>query len=147
MKYLLILLFIFQQAFSQKKDKTEDRENLRNARVGMITNRLNLTSEQAPKFWVIFNDYDEEIKEVRFKIRKLTEDAGSLAASDEKITKNINQIFDLKQKEVDIEKEYYNKFRKVISIRQYAELKRTEKAFNQLLIKRLNRKQGGLMEE
>ena len=138
MKKILLLLLLPILAFAQK-NKDERRENIRNAKVGMITNRLNLTTEQAPKFWVMYNDYEREIRDIRQKIKKITEDASSLAASDEKIAKNINQILDLRQEEVNLEREYLDKLKKVISIRQYAELKRTERAFNQLLISRLNK--------
>ncbi len=138
MKKILLLLLLPILVFAQK-NKDERRENIRNAKVGMITNRLNLTTEQAPKFWVIYNDYEREIRDIRQKIKKITEDASSLAASDEKIAKNINQILDLRQEEVNLEREYLDKLKKVISIRQYAELKRTERAFNQLLISRLNK--------
>lgn len=138
MKKILLLLLLPILVFAQK-NKDERRENIRNAKVGMITNRLNLTTEQAPKFWVMYNDYEREIRDIRQKIKKITEDASSLAASDEKIAKNINQILDLRQEEVNLEREYLDKLKKVISIRQYAELKRTERAFNQLLISRLNK--------
>ena len=138
MKKILLLLLLPILVFAQK-NKDERRENIRNAKVGMITNRLNLTIDQAPKFWVIYNDYEQEIRDIRQKVKKITEDASSLAASDEKIAKNINQILDLRQEEVNLEREYLDKLKKIISIRQYAELKRTERAFNQLLISRLNK--------
>ncbi len=138
MKYLLILLAFPILVFAQKP---ESRENIKNAKVGMITNRLNLTAEQAPKFWVVYNEYEKETKSIRQKLKKLTEDTGSLAASDEKISKNVNLMMELRQQEVNLEKDYLERFKKVISIRQYAELKRTEKAFNQLLINKLNRLQ------
>ena len=138
MKKILLLLLLPILVFAQK-NKDEKRENIRNAKVGMITNRLNLTIDQAPKFWVIYNDYEQEIRDIRQKVKKITEDASSLAASDEKIAKNINQILDLRQEEVNLEREYLDKLKKIISIRQYAELKRTERAFNQLLISRLNK--------
>jgi archaellum component FlaC len=138
MKYLFILLLLPIFGFAQK---SENRENIRNAKVGMITNRLDLSTEQAPKFWVVYNEYEKETKAIRQKLKKLTEDTGSLTTTDDKIAKNVNLMLDLRQQEVNVEKDYFEKFKKVISIRQYAELKRTEKAFNQLLINKLNRMQ------
>jgi hypothetical protein len=43
----------------------------------------------------------------------------------------------LRQKEVDLEKEYMNRFLKTISPRQLSELYKTEQEFTKLLLERL----------
>ena len=74
-------------------------------------------------------------------MRKLIVETNTLTTPDEKILANIKETLNLQQKEVDLEREYMNKFLKVINVRQLAELYKAEQMFTQMLIQRLNRKQ------
>ena len=135
---LLIALFLSIQLMAQDEDRMDKIES---AKVGMITNRLNLTQEQAQTFWPIYNDYDAKKKEIRANFQKLTSESRSLAATDDKITADLKEILNIRQKEVDLEKEYYTKFLKVISPRQLAELYRTEQIFLKRLLQLINKNQ------
>ena len=135
---LFIALFLSVQLLAQDEDRMDKIES---AKVGMITNRLNLTQEQAQTFWPIYNDYDAKKKEIRANFQKLTSESRSLAATDEKITSDLKEILNIRQKEVDLEKEYYTKFLKVISPRQLAELYRTEQIFLKRLLQLINKNQ------
>lgn len=110
------------------------------AKAAMMTNRLNLTTEQSQQFWPVYNEFDAKKREIRKALREIAGENSSLAQSDTKILANLKEGLILKQKEVDLEGEYLTKFLKVINVRQVAELYKTEQMFARLLIDRLNRR-------
>ncbi|HAK80100.1 MAG TPA: hypothetical protein DCR35_03470 [Runella sp.] len=114
-------------------------QKIENAKIGLITNRLNLSAEQSQQFWPIYNEFDGKKKEIRKQMRRLIVETNTLTTPDEKILANIKESLNLQQKEVDLEKEYVTKFLKVINVRQLAELYKAEQMFTQMLLQRLNR--------
>lgn len=142
MKKLLIIalmLCCLQAAFAQDGGG----QKIENAKIGLITNRLNLSTEQSQQFWPVYNDFDAKKKDIRKQMRKLIVETNTLTTTDEKILSNIKETLNLQQKEVDLEREYMNKFLKVINVRQLAELYKAEQMFTQMLLQRLNRNQRG----
>lgn len=116
-------------------------QKIQSAKIGLITERLSLTPEQAPQFWAVYNEYDGKKIELKKAIRRTMEEGTSLAATDEKITSAQKQVVALRRKELDLEEEYMSKILKTITPRQYSELKRTEAHFNKILLEKLNEKE------
>ena len=142
---LIISITFFSKAVAQ--DDFPNRDKIKAAKVGLITNRLSLTEEQAKSFWVVYDEFDKKRNEIRKNIRQMTAESRNITTSDDRILSDIKEIFSLKQKEVDLEKEYLSKFLKTINIRQVSELYKTEQLFNQMLVKKLNRAEGKLQKD
>lgn len=136
-KFLFILLatLCFETAIAQEGGN----QKIENAKIGLITNRLNLSTEQSQQFWPVYNEFDAKKKDIRKQMRRLIVETNTLTTPDEKILANIKETLNLQQKEVDLEREYMNKFLKVINVRQLAELYKAEQVFTQMLIQRLNK--------
>ncbi len=115
-------------------------QKIHSAKIGMITERLNLTPEQAPQFWAVYNEYENKKIDLKKSIRRTMEDATSLSSTDDKIVNAQKQVISLRRKEIDLEDEYMAKILKTITPRQFSELKRTEANFNKMLIEKLNEK-------
>ncbi|WP_234734730.1 hypothetical protein [Tellurirhabdus bombi] len=107
--------------------QNQDRQKIESAKIGLITNRLSLTTEQAPQFWAVYNEYSDRRKDVTRRLRQPGKNA----------MESIEESVELKQKLVDLEKEYNAKFLKVISAQQLQELHKTERTFNQMLIDKI----------
>ncbi|OIN61112.1 hypothetical protein BLX24_03340 [Arsenicibacter rosenii] len=110
------------------------RQQIESAKIGLITNRLNLTSDQAPGFWSVYNEYDDKRSDIRRKIRQLN---GGQNLTDEKALSNIKEINELKQQLANLDEEYSKKFLKVISPKQLNELYNTERTFSKMLLEQL----------
>ncbi len=151
MKKVTLLFFVLAISFTSKaQDEFPNRrgkEKINAAKVGLITNRLSLTEEQAKIFWIVYDEFDKKRSEIRKNIRQMTAESRNITTSDDKILADIKEILSLKQKEVDLEKEYLSKFLKTINIRQVSELYKTEQLFNQMLVKKLNRAENKLEKE
>ena len=59
----IILLFISTVSFSQ--DFKEKREKVKALKVAYITEQLELTTEEAQKFWPLYNAFDDKQSELR----------------------------------------------------------------------------------
>ncbi|MFN8356552.1 MAG: Spy/CpxP family protein refolding chaperone [Spirosomataceae bacterium] len=139
MKNVMIGLFVLVAApmlYAQNGGPGLQRIN--NAKIGIITNRLNLTQEQATQFWPIYNEYDAKQIDIRKSIRRSMNEINTLTATDAQIVEALKKQMDLKQREVDLEKEYMSRFLKVLNARQLAELYKAELQFTQILLKKLN---------
>lgn len=139
--FILLLIPIISIAQNRQGGGGGGRlQKIHSAKIGMITERLNLTPEQAPQFWAVYNEYENKKIELKKSVRRTMEDAVSLAATDDKIISAQKQVISLRRKELDLEEEYMNKILRTITPRQFSELKRTEANFNKMLLEKLNEK-------
>lgn len=119
-------------------------DRLENARIAYITDKLALTPEQAQRFWPVFNEFTDKRRELRRQTRFNLLRQDFSAMSDKDIRAALDDQFKLRQGEINLEKEYVEKFSKVISLRQVAQLMQAERDFTKELIQRLdNRRPGG----
>jgi hypothetical protein len=131
--------FAYTQTKSNKVEKQkmnmEKRERVDSAKTAFITERLSLTPQQSEKFFPLYREFNDKRKGLRKEQNALKSQSGNLTATDDQLKADMNKLLDLRQKEVNLEKEYFEKFQKVISIRQLAELYHSESLFTRELIK------------
>ena len=67
MRKLLLILFLFISSayICSAQDGNKDKEKIEAVRTAYITNQLNLTPEEAQKFWPIYNRYFSEVKKAK----------------------------------------------------------------------------------
>jgi len=109
---------------------------LENAKIAFITNRVSLTQEQAQKFWPLYNEFSARRREFNRSSRLLRRDVTE-GMTDQQIRDNFTQAFAMRQQELNLEKEYFEKFQKVISLRQVAQLFQAERDFTKEVIQRV----------
>jgi Spy/CpxP family protein refolding chaperone len=109
---------------------------LENAKIAFITNRVSLTQDQAQKFWPLYNEFTAKRRELNRSGRLLRRDVTE-GMTDQQIRDNLTQSFALRQQELNLEKDYFDKFQKVISMRQVAQLFQAERDFTKEVIKRV----------
>lgn len=134
--WLMSFLLIAHVATAQ--NDPNGRQKIEAAKIGMITNRLNLTTDQAPQFWAVYNEYNGKKQELNRRVRQLNNAPGRSSLNDEQLTNGLREVNSTKQKLADLDDEYMGRFLKVITPAQLAELYKTEQVFNQMLLKRLN---------
>ncbi|MGG7661152.1 hypothetical protein [Dyadobacter sp. BHUBP1] len=140
--FALLLLFIgvASTAAQAQRRSEEEIKKIQDAKVAIITNRLNLTPEQSTDFWPMYNEYSQKRREIHRSQRKIINDKKAEGQNDESVLNNLKEVQELRQKELDLEKEYQNRFLKVITASQVIELYKAERTFNDMLIQRLKQK-------
>jgi hypothetical protein len=140
---LCVLLFwaAFTQVHAQtKKETPEERkaryEKINNAKIAFITDNVKMSTEQAQRFWPIYTEHEARKRELRHKAKQFRdENIGSM--TDEQIQAGLESRLANRQRELDAEKEYMERYLRVISPRQLAQFYRAEREFTQLLLQRL----------
>ncbi len=136
MSWLVALILLTHTAGAQ--NEPTGRQRIEAAKIGMITNRLNLTTDQAPQFWAVYNEYSAKKLELNRRIRQLGKEPGRTNLNDDQLVNGLREVNATKQKLADLDDEYMSRFLKVITPTQLTELYRTERDFNKILLNRLN---------
>lgn len=141
LKGLLLGLFILSSVvgWAQRPGgppSKEQFEKLRAMKVGMITQKISLTEEQAKSFWPIYDQYDAEKRKLTQDLRnKLRESRGQRNENNELARQD--EVFKLREKELALAKSYRPRFLNVISAKQYSDLLLAEREFNQMILREL----------
>ena len=69
-KILLVLIFLLSIHSFAQSQMEEKKEQIRALKVGFITTELALTTDEAAKFWPIYNAYDDKQFEIRHQKMK-----------------------------------------------------------------------------
>ena len=110
---------------------------LDNAKIAFITSRLSLTQDQAQRFWPLYNEFTGKRRDLNRTARLLRRDAASPSLTDAQLRDNFTQDFALRQQQLNLEKDYFDKLQKVLSLRQIAELYQAERDFTKEVLKRV----------
>lgn len=138
-KIILFVIMLFCGLFTQANAQGQGKrgEKVKKARQEYLKKRLNLTPDQDKKFWVVYEAYISEHQEINKAKKQMRLEMPSLTATDEQLNASIQEMLNLKQKEVDVEKNYIPKFKAIISVRQLVEMYSASKDFNKLLLEKL----------
>lgn len=122
----------------------ESREKLKAMKVAYFTEKLSLTPEEAEGFWPLYNSWETKNYELRKDERKITrnikENFHTLA--DSELEALINRQIDIKQKQLDLIREYNDKYKTVIPMKKIALLYAVERQWKRELLKKLHHGHG-----
>jgi hypothetical protein len=97
MKRIIIFLIIISVfPVIRSSAQNPNLEKLNNYKIGFFTKKLNLTSEEAEKFWPIYNDYQAQRNQIQLEKLKLNRNFNQNGSS-----LSDNQLEDIADKYVD----------------------------------------------
>lgn len=135
MKRIFVIVLIFNAFFAAAQPKDDAiAERVKALRAEVYTRVLNLTSEEAEKFWPIFNEYSTNRENLQKQLKSETDLDGM---TDQEVEEHVKKYMEIRQKELDLEKDLVQKLRKVLPIRKIAKLPQAEREFRESLLKRL----------
>ena len=98
-------------------------------KIAYLTKKLNLSPEEAQKFWPIYNKYSDEIRKVRIESRQ-----------------NKEAELPMEEKILNIRKRYNGEFNKALSTEKVNSFFRAEKEFGGYLQKEIQERRNQRME-
>ncbi|WP_378188369.1 hypothetical protein ACE939_07795 [Aquimarina sp. W85] len=133
---IFILLFTFQFGVAQKSS----REKIRAYKIAFFTEQLQLSSEEATKFWPVYNAYDQKLHDLKKQERQLFKTfkgQSTQDSSDEYANKLLNQYTRTEQKQLSTKLAMIDDLTKVISSQKILLLFKAEYEFHKKLMQRL----------
>jgi hypothetical protein len=140
---LILAVISFSTVSAQRKRPVRDRVDA--MKVGFLTDRLNLTSEEAQAFWPVYNQYSDELEQLRKDRRENIINAREHfdSMSPAELEKAVDNEIIFRQNELEIVKKYHPQFKKVLPIKKVALLYRAEEEFKRHLLEMIREKRDG----
>lgn len=133
LKHILVFVlavFAIQLSYAQpgKPDRVEA------LKVSFITEKINLSPQEAQGFWPLYNEYNDKIKFARKNFRQ---QYGTVTdfKTDKEAEDYLSAELKLRQTEVDLQKEYFEKFKKILGSKKTGLLRKAEEEFKKEIIK------------
>lgn len=95
---------------AQDEDASPNGGKLKAYQIAFLTKKLNLTPEEAQRFWPVFNKYEDELRTTRLQNRQSTQ-------------------VELEEKVVTIRKKYFEEFSKVLNRERADRVFKADKEF------------------
>ena len=140
--YLFLLLSVI--TYGQNERLKEKRDQIKAMKVAFLTSELNLTSDEAEKFWPVYNAYDDKQFELRHQkmktyARKLND--GSLDnMSDREALAFLNQIESTDEEQYVIRKKFNSALRNILPQTKILKLRKSEVDFDRKLLQQYRNK-------
>jgi len=125
MKKFVLFLVLITASFSLVKaqdDKDKRSEKIQALKIAFITQKIALTTDEAQKFWPVYNRYESEIRQAY------------------KDSKNGGDAIDNEEKILNVKKKYRAEFIKVIGQPKTTILFNSEREFRGVLMRHLKDK-------
>lgn len=121
-KYLSIFIVMFVLHFPVfSQTDLGDRPNIQNLKIGFVTRQLALTSEEAQRFWPLYNEYTNELKKARQEQKE--------------------DVLAFEERALNIRKKYKGEFKKILVTDDRLNKALTiDRDFNNVLKKELQRR-------
>jgi Spy/CpxP family protein refolding chaperone len=134
----IVALFISANMYSQKRG---DRKKIKALKVSYITEKLNLTEQEATKFWPIYNKFEKEryhiYHEKNRTLKKKIEAAGGIDNITESQAKEFaKEMLASEKAEYEAHVRFQKNLSKVISYKKIVKLDAVERDFNRRLFRR-----------
>ncbi len=137
--YLIILFIatVASSALAQPRPTPENRERwkseLRNYKHDFMARELDLSRDQQSKFFPLYDQMEDSIEQINTDTRELEKRIGD-DASDIQTEAAARALFEQKSREGQLELEYFDSFKTILTPRQLLKLKSAERQFMRRLM-------------
>jgi hypothetical protein len=139
----LLLLFPFMLKAQGNGARNQEIESYK---VAFLTQKMDLSPDEAKIFWPIYNDFQKEQTALRrqrmqngISLKKIDEIDN---LSDAQVQSLINNELNVKQQSLDLEKKYYAKLKSSLPIKVVGKYYRAQESFKKELLSRYGRGKG-----
>lgn len=136
---LVVLVMALVSDIEAQGQHGNKQEQIKAIKTAFITEKLDLSPEEAEKFWPIYNEFKDKERniqqDVAFHFRQGPPDISGM--TDQEIEKMILGRFEQEHALVELRKEYYVKLKEVIPVPKIFKLLEAEVQFRKVMLERL----------
>jgi len=117
---LIVSMFVWSAGvvFAQEGEQQRDGGKLKAYQIAFLTKKLDLSPEEAQRFWPVFNKYEDEIRITRIQNKQSTE-------------------VELEEKMLNVRKKYFDEFARVLNRERADRVFKADKEFKDVVRKEL----------
>lgn len=138
--FIILCLVMATNAFSQRRgsDHSDRWEKYRTEKVAFLTTSLELTPDEAQRFWPVYNQFEKERWEIQKQRKDMEEKVQDAEASmpEAKIKQLTRDFADNMKREADMLAGYNEKFLEVLPAHKVLKLYKSENEFRMYMIKK-----------
>ena len=142
-KFLILIIFLLSISSFAQAQIGEKKEQIRALKVGFITTELALTTDEASKFWPIYNAYDDkqfEIRHQKMKVFKQRMDTDLEKMSEKEASALLAQMENTEDELYQMRKKFVANLKGVLPSVKIIQLKKAEDDFNRKLLQQYRNK-------
>ena len=136
--FLLIVLLAANFTFAQNELFKNKKDQIKTLKIGYITNELDLTADEAIKFWPLFNAFEDRQQEIRqqklknYLTRLDNETISDLSEKDAQTL--LNQLETTEEDLFQLRKKFIVSLKNVLPAIKILKLKKAETQFSKRLL-------------
>jgi len=120
------------------RNQQDRKQKIESYKIGFITQKLNLTPQEAQKFWPVYNEYEAKKQDIRKNIAGKYKDYRlSKEATEKQATELIDSSLNVMQANLNLARDYYGKLKAVLPPQKIVLLFNAERQFRRELLQRL----------
>ncbi|MFM9985410.1 MAG: hypothetical protein ACKVOK_09285 [Flavobacteriales bacterium] len=140
--FALVLLFGMFALFAAAQPDVEPvdgkrKEKLDALKRAYITDKLELTSAEAEKFWPVFNEFEKKRASIRKEIASLNDKVNGESVSDKELIEAIDAIDKKRKEEVDLDSKFLKDCLPILGAKKVVILSRLERDFRKKMMEAL----------
>lgn len=133
----LFLLCLLGTAIAQSPSK----ERVEALKVAFMNKNMDLSAAEAKAFWPLYNDFQTKREALKREGSLSKTSIGTISsASDKEVSALLEADFITRQKELDLQKDFYKKMQLVLPIKKVALYYKSEEEFKKALLNQLKDK-------
>jgi hypothetical protein len=139
----ILLLILATFTFSEAGAQNQGREKLDAYRIAFFTKRLNLTPQEAEKFWPVYNEFQNKRNSIQKERIQLNRNVNQneLNMSEKEMTEAGDRLISLQIQEANLAMEYHKKFKDILSPAKVIRLYQAENQYRLQLLNELKQNQ------
>lgn len=145
---LCIMLLPAQEILAQDnaKEAQSKQDKIKSLEIAYISRELDLTPEEAQKFWPLYNKYTHEVNQLIAERKRKTQELKGKPRTDDKVAAAaLDKELGYERKMLDIKTRYKQEFLKAIPARKVGILYRSEREFRNMMIRQMKERRDNKM--
>jgi hypothetical protein len=141
---LILTLFLGSSLAKAQPGIDEDNPRIAQLKIAYLTERINLSPQEAEKFWPTYNQYARAQKQLR---REMRMDMQNLKMnledmSEEELRNSSDMVVEMKRKELKILETYHPKFKELLPPKKLLRFYKAESEFPKWVLMQIRQRQG-----
>ena len=147
----LITLFSLQLSAQEGRMKRPDQDKIKAFKIAYITDKLDLTAEEAQQFWPIYNEHEKKMEELRKQenaaIKKYIKERSDIVnISEEQAREIVTSVRKIEKLKEEQSERTFNKMKRILPYKKILKLQVAEREFKRNLLRKLKKRRKQLKE-